>query len=111
MIPITEQSSLYDNLETKSVEELTSAINQEDHKVAKAIQEVLPQVNCLITAIVNKLKNGGRMFYIGAGSGGRLSVLDVIELPTTYGLPKGIYNAVLAGGEDLAHRCTGRNGG
>ena len=100
MIPITEQSSLYDNLETKSVQELTSAINQEDHKVAKAIQEVLPQVNSLITAIVSKLKNGGRMFYIGAGSGGRLSVLDVIELPTTYGLPKGIYNAVLAGGED-----------
>lgn len=100
MIPITEQSSLYDNLETKSVQELTSAINQEDHKVAKAIEEVLPQVNDLITSIVNKLKNGGRMFYLGAGSGGRLSVLDVIELPTTYGLPKGIYNAILAGGED-----------
>ncbi|NRF37156.1 N-acetylmuramic acid 6-phosphate etherase [Pedobacter foliorum] len=100
MIPITEQSSLYDNLETKSVQELTSAINQEDHKVAKAIEEVLPQVNDLITSIVSKLKNGGRMFYLGAGSGGRLSVLDVIELPTTYGLPKGIYNAILAGGED-----------
>lgn len=100
MIPITEQSSLYDNLETKSVQELTRAINKEDHKVAIAIEAVLPQVNDLIAAIVSKLKNGGRMFYIGAGSGGRLSVLDVIELPTTYGLPKGIYNAVLAGGED-----------
>jgi N-acetylmuramic acid 6-phosphate etherase len=100
MTPITEQSSLYDQLENKSVEELTSYINREDEKVAKAIKEVLPQVNKLITAIVDKLNGGGRMFYLGAGSGGRLSVLDVIELPTTYGLPKGIFNVVLAGGVD-----------
>lgn len=100
MTPITEQPSLYDQLENKSVEELTSYINQEDEKVAKAIRAVLPDINKLIAAIVDKLKTGGRMFYLGAGSGGRLSVLDVIELPTTYGLPKGIYNAVLAGGID-----------
>ena len=100
MTPITEQSSLYDQLENKSVEELTSYINQEDQKVAKAIKEVLPDVNRLITAIVDKLNAGGRMFYLGAGSGGRLSVLDVIELPTTYGLPKGVYNTILAGGID-----------
>lgn len=100
MTPITEQSSLYDNLETKSVAELTNYINQEDLKVAKAIKSVLPSVNNLITASVDKLNAGGRMFYLGAGSGGRLSVLDVIELPTTYGLPKGIVNAILAGGID-----------
>lgn len=100
MTPITEQSSLYDQLENKSVEELTGYINQEDQKVAKAIKEVLPDVNRLITAIVDKLNAGGRMFYLGAGSGGRLSVLDVIELPTTYGLPKGVYNTILAGGID-----------
>lgn len=100
MTPITEQSSLYDQLENKSVEELTRFINQEDAKVAKAIEAALPSVNNLIAAIVDKLNAGGRMFYLGAGSGGRLSVLDVIELPTTYGLPKGIFNAVLAGGID-----------
>jgi N-acetylmuramic acid 6-phosphate etherase len=100
MTRITEQSSLYDNLETKSVAELTSYINQEDAKVAKAIEVALPEVNKLITVIIDKLKSGGRMFYLGAGSGGRLSVLDVIELPTTYGVPKGMINSILAGGID-----------
>jgi N-acetylmuramic acid 6-phosphate etherase len=100
MIPLTEQSSLYDQLENKSVEELTRYINQEDAKVAKVIEGVLPSVNNLITAIVSKLKAGGRMFYIGAGSGGRLSVLDVIELPTTYGIAKGVFSTILAGGID-----------
>ena len=65
-----------------------------------AIEKALPQLNQLIAAVVNKLKNGGRMFYLGAGSGGRLSVLDAIELPTTYGIPKGVVNVILAGGID-----------
>ncbi|PST83119.1 N-acetylmuramic acid 6-phosphate etherase [Pedobacter yulinensis] len=100
MTRITEQSSRYDNLETKSVEELTRYINQEDARVAGAIKEALPQINALITQIVSKLSAHGRMFYIGAGSGGRLSVLDVIELPTTYGVEPGRVNAILAGGAD-----------
>lgn len=95
---ITEQSSLYDDLETKTVEELTKYINQEDAKVSVAIAAALPQINALIEQIVAKLSVGGRMFYIGAGSGGRLSVLDVIELPTTYGIEKGRINVILAGG-------------
>lgn len=69
MTPITEQPSLYDHLEQRSVEELTKYINQEDEKVAKTIERVLPSINNLITAIVDKLNGGGRMFYIGAGSG------------------------------------------
>lgn len=73
-------------------------INQEDQKVAFAIAKVLPQVNQLISQIVEKLKAGGRLFYVGAGSGGRLSVLDALELPTTYGIEKGIVNVILAGG-------------
>lgn len=97
---ITEQPSLNRHLETKSIDELVSAINEEDKKVALAIEKALPQVSKLIHAIVEQLEAGGRMFYIGAGSGGRLSVLDVIELPTTYGLPKGIINVILAGGVD-----------
>ncbi len=98
MIRITEQPSLYRHLEKMSVEELTAHINNEDKKVALAIEKALPQINRLISAIVDKLQAGGRMFYLGAGSGGRLSVLDAIELPTTYGIPKGMVNVVLAGG-------------
>lgn len=103
MTRITEQPSRYDHLETRPVEELVTLINNEDATVAAAIQKALPQVSRLITAIVEKLKNGGRMYYMGAGSGGRLSVLDAIELPTTYGIPKGVVNVILAGGvEHLA---------
>jgi N-acetylmuramic acid 6-phosphate etherase len=100
MIKVTEQPSLYRHLEKKTIEELTAYINEEDQKVARAIREVLPQVNQLIGTIVSKIKKGGRMFYVGAGSGGRLSVLDVIELPTTFGIAKGLVNVILAGGID-----------
>ena len=98
MTRITELSSKYRNLEKMPVEEITANINQEDQTVAQVIQKALPQINTLVQAIASKLKNGGRLFYIGAGSGGRLSVLDIIELPTTYGIDKGIVNVVLAGG-------------
>ncbi|MDR0793572.1 MAG: N-acetylmuramic acid 6-phosphate etherase [Chitinophagaceae bacterium] len=103
MTRITEQPSVHRSLEKKSVEELTSLINKENTVVAKAIEASLPQLNLLIHAVADKLKNGGRMFYVGAGSGGRLSVLDVIELPTTFGIQKGMVNVILAGGvEHLA---------
>jgi N-acetylmuramic acid 6-phosphate etherase len=98
MVRITEQPSVHRHLETKKIEEITSLINNENATVAQAIQEALPQLNELIYAVVDKLKKGGRFFYLGAGSGGRLSVLDVIELPTTFGIDKGIVNAILAGG-------------
>ena len=100
MLKITEQPSPYRHLETKSIEELTAFINKEDATVAQAVDAALPQLNLLINAIVEKLKRGGRMFYVGAGSGGRLSVLDVIELPTTFGVKKGLVNAILAGGSE-----------
>lgn len=80
------------------VEEITAHINAEDKTVASAIEAVLPQINRLIGAAVSKIKEGGRIFYLGAGSGGRLSVLDAIELPNTYGVEKGLVNVVLAGG-------------
>ena len=100
MTKITEQDSLYRHLEKMSVEELTANINKEDKKVALAIEIALPQINAVISKIVSQLKDGGRLFYLGAGSGGRLSVLDAIELPTTYGIPKGVVNVILAGGVD-----------
>ena len=98
MNKITEQSSVHRHLEEKQVEEITALINQENAVVSEAIALALPQINNLIHEIVRILKNGGRMFYLGAGSGGRLSVLDVIELPTTFGIEKGMVNVILAGG-------------
>ena len=98
MTKITEEPSVYRNLETKQVEEITSLINKEDATVSRAIKKALPQINKLIHAIVERLQAGGRMFYVGAGSGGRLSVLDIIELPTTFGVKKGLVNTILAGG-------------
>lgn len=97
---ITEQPSLYRHLETKTVDELVKYINDEDKKVALAIEKQLPALSRLISAVEHQLKNGGRMFYLGCGSGGRLAVLDIIELPNTYGIEKGLMNVILAGGLD-----------
>jgi len=97
---ITEQPSKYRHLEKMSVGELVANINREDQIVALAIEKRLPQIGAMITAIEEQLKSGGRLFYIGAGSGGRLSVLDKIELPNTYGIEKGVINVILAGGEE-----------
>jgi len=100
MIKVTEQASNYRHLEKMTIEEITKNINKEDQSVAIAIEQVLPSINNLIDAIVIKISNGGRLFYVGAGSGGRLSVLDVIELPTTFGVSNELFNVILAGGKD-----------
>lgn len=100
MEKITEQPSLYRHLEKMSVEELVKNINNEDKKVALAIEKVLPDVAALISALEEVLKKGGRLFYMGGGTGGRLSVLDKVELPNTYGIEKGVFNCLLAGGEE-----------
>lgn len=96
----TEQPSLYNDLETKSVEELTSGLITEYKKIPLAIETAKPQLDKLINAVVEKVKAGGRMIYLGAGTGGRLSVLDVVELPTTFGMDNDEISAVLAGGVD-----------
>ncbi len=100
MIRITEQPSLYRDLETKSVEELTTGLISEYKKIALAVEKAKPQLDRLLTAVVEKVKAGGRMIYLGAGTGGRLSVLDVVELPTTYGMEDDTITSVLAGGVD-----------
>jgi N-acetylmuramic acid 6-phosphate etherase len=99
MTKITEEASKYRHLEKMSVEELTSNLNKEDKTVALAIEKALPELNTLISTIVSKIQHGGRLFYVGAGSGGRLSVLDVIELPTTFGVSPDLFNVILAGGK------------
>ena len=100
MTKITEQASNYRHLEKMSVEELTKNLNREDQTVPMAIEKALPEINTLINTIVGKLENAGRLFYIGAGSGGRLSVLDTIELPTTFGVSADLFNVILAGGKE-----------
>lgn len=100
MVKITEQESNYRHLEKMSVEEITKNINKEDQSVALAIEHALPAINKLINIIVDKISTGGRLFYVGAGSGGRLSVLDTIELPTTFGVSNDLFNVILAGGKE-----------
>ncbi len=84
MLKITERASNYRNSEKMPIEEITKNINKEDQSVA--IEKALPAINKLVNKIVSKIKNGGKLFYVAAGSVGRLSVLDVIELPTTFGV-------------------------
>ena len=94
---MTEQPSMFDHLEKMTVDELVKHINDEDKTVPFAIEKVLPQISKMISAIENQLRNGGRMFYMGCGTGGRLAVMDIVELPNTYGIEKGVINCILAG--------------
>ena len=95
----TESSSLHQNLEQKSVMEILTGINEEDHKVARAIRESLPQIEKLINAVYENMKQGGRLFYIGAGTSGRLGILDASELPPTFGADPNWVTGLIAGGD------------
>lgn len=95
----TEQSSKYEHLEKMSVQELLFNMNQEDKTVPLAVEKALPQIEILVTEIVSKMKLGGRLFYIGAGTSGRLGILDASECPPTYGVPAGMVNGIIAGGD------------
>jgi N-acetylmuramic acid 6-phosphate etherase len=98
-IKITEQSSLHNDLEKKSVRELLEGINAEDQKVAIAVQNAIPQIEKLVSQIVPRMKQGGRIFYMGAGTSGRLGVLDASEIPPTFGMPPTLVIGLIAGGE------------
>lgn len=100
----TEQSSKYEHLEKMSVHELLSNINQEDKTVPYAVEKALPQIEALIPQIVSKLKLGGRLFYIGAGTSGRLGVVDASECPPTFGVPFDLVNGIIAGGDTAIRR-------
>lgn len=95
----TEQSSYYDNLEEMSVSDLLLNMNREDKKVAIAVEESIDQIEPLVTEIVSRFKEGGRLFYIGAGTSGRLGVLDASECPPTYGVPDSWVIGLIAGGD------------
>lgn len=96
---ITEAESLYHHLEQQSVRELLEEINQEDQKVALAVQQTIPAIEQLVTGIVARMKQGGRLFYLGAGTSGRLGVLDASEIPPTFGMPNTYVIGLIAGGD------------
>jgi len=97
---ITEQPSKYRHLEKMPIDEILTSINNEDKTVANAVEKAIPQIKNLVTATTDKLLNGGRLFYIGAGTSGRLAVVDASECPPTYGVPAGLVVAIIAGGEE-----------
>lgn len=96
---ITESPSNFDNLENMSSAELLAGINREDHEVPKAINKALPQIEALVEAILPRMQKGGRVFYIGAGTSGRLGVLDASELPPTFGVSPEVVKGLIAGGD------------
>lgn len=96
---ITESESLYDNLDQMSVRELLEGINNEDRKVAIAVGREIPKIEKLVSRIVERMRRGGRLFYIGAGTSGRLGVLDASEIPPTYGMPNTLVIGLIAGGD------------
>jgi len=99
----TEQDSNYNNLENMSVSELISNINKEDQTIAFAVKKSIPQITLLTNQIVDKLKIGGKLFYIGAGTSGRLGILDASECPPTFGVSHDLVIGLIAGG-DIAIR-------
>ena len=98
-IKTTEQASNYDHLEAMSIAEVVEHINTEDKKVALAVEKVLPKIEDLISKIVEQLQNGGRLFYIGAGTSGRLGILDASECPPTFGVSAELVQGIIAGGD------------
>jgi len=103
-IKTTEQESLYTDLEKKSTLELLTDINNEDRKVALATAKVIPNIEKLVDHIIIKMSGGGRLFYIGAGTSGRLGIVDASECPPTYGVPHNMVIGIMAGGDSAIRK-------
>ena len=101
---ITEQSSLHRNLEQMSTAELLLHINEEDHKVPAAVKLVIPAIEALVNDIVDRMMAGGRLFYIGSGTSGRLGIVDASECPPTFGVPQGMVVGLIAGGDSAIRK-------
>jgi N-acetylmuramic acid 6-phosphate etherase len=96
---ITESESLYNDLEKMSIGEVLQGIHSEDKKVFEAVERALPQIEKLVTAVSERMIKGGRLFYIGAGTSGRLGILDASEIPPTYGVGYDLVIGLIAGGD------------
>ncbi len=101
---ITEEEGSYRHLEKMSVLEILTFINQEDKRVPAAVEKAIPQIEKLTSVITDKMLGGGRLFYIGAGTSGRLGILDASEIPPTFGMPYGLIVGIIAGGEEAIQR-------
>lgn len=104
MKKITETSSLYNDLDKMSTTELLSNINNEDKKVATAVEKAIPQITKLVDAIVSRMNKGGRLFYMGAGTSGRLGVVDASECPPTFGVSHNMVIGLIAGGDSAIRK-------
>ncbi|SDK76577.1 N-acetylmuramic acid 6-phosphate etherase [Catalinimonas alkaloidigena] len=104
MTSITESSSRYNQLEQMSVRDLLNHINEEDRTVPEAVAKAIPQLEKLVEATVAKMEAGGRLFYIGAGTSGRLGIVDASECPPTYGVPHGLVIGLIAGGDSAIRK-------
>lgn len=102
--PTTEKASKYDHLEKMTTRQLLVNINKEDDTVPAAVEKVIPQIEKLVDVIVSKMQQGGRLFYIGAGTSGRLGILDASECPPTYGVPHDWVIALIAGGDTAVRK-------
>lgn len=100
----TEEDSYYNHLEKMPVKELLLNINDEDKKVALVVEQAIPEIEILVESIVEKLKNGGRLFYIGAGTSGRLGILDASECPPTFGVSHELVIGLIAGGDSAIRK-------
>ena len=96
---LTESDSHYDHLEKMTVNELLTNINKEDLTVPEAVGKCIPQIEQLVIQIVSRMKEGGRLFYIGAGTSGRLGIVDASECPPTFGVPHGLVVGIISGGD------------
>jgi len=103
-VKTTEQDSNYNNLEKMTVTELLNNINEEDKTVPFAVEKALPQIEQLTEQIILKLKQGGRLFYIGAGTSGRLGIVDASECPPTFGVPHDLVIGLIAGGDSAIRK-------
>ena len=101
---ITEEEGNYRHLEKMSVHEILTFINQEDKTVPDAVEKAIGQIEKLTTVVTKKMLEGGRLFYVGAGTSGRLGILDASEIPPTYGMPYGLIVGLIAGGEEAIQR-------
>lgn len=98
-LSVTETPSRFKNLDKMEVSQILASINREDAKVHKAVKKALPQIEQLVIRIIERMKQGGRVFYLGAGTSGRLGVLDASELPPTFGVPDNMVIGLIAGGD------------
>jgi N-acetylmuramic acid 6-phosphate etherase len=96
---ITESDSKYDELETKSVNQILEIINIEDNSVASSVKKVIPKISLLVNKIIFQIKNGGRLFYLGSGTSGRLGIVDASECPPTFGVSSNLVIGIIAGGD------------